>query len=35
MSLREPSHSIGTAVGRVNATAVEELQENFDTHELL
>jgi hypothetical protein len=35
MSPRKPSHSIDTAVGRVDATALEELQENFDTHELL
>jgi hypothetical protein len=35
MSQRKPSHSIDTAVGRVNATALEELQKNFDTHELL
>jgi uncharacterized coiled-coil DUF342 family protein len=35
MSPREPSHFIDTAVGRVDATALEVLQENFDTHELL
>jgi hypothetical protein len=35
MSLRKPSHTIDTAVGRVAATALGKLQENFDTHELL
>lgn len=35
MSPRKPSHSVDTAVGRVDAAALEELQENFDTHELL
>jgi hypothetical protein len=35
MNPRKPTHSVDTAVGRVDATALEELQENFDTHELL
>jgi hypothetical protein len=35
MSPRKPSHSIDAAVGRVDATALDDLQENFDTHELL
>jgi hypothetical protein len=35
MSPRKPLHSIDTAVGRVDATALEELRENFNTHELL
>ena len=35
MSPRKPLHSVDTAVGRVDATALEELRENFNTHELL
>jgi hypothetical protein len=35
MSLRKPSHSIDTAVGRVDAQQLEECQENFETHRLL
>jgi hypothetical protein len=31
---RKPSHSIDTAVVRVDATALEGRQENFDIHEL-
>jgi hypothetical protein len=30
MSPRKPRHSIDTAVGRVDATALEELRENFE-----
>jgi hypothetical protein len=35
MSPRKPMHSTDTAVGRLDTTALEELQENFDTRELL
>ena len=35
LSPRKPLHSIDTAVGRVDATVLEELPENFNTHELL
>ncbi|MGA2842610.1 MAG: hypothetical protein ABSG18_21060 [Steroidobacteraceae bacterium] len=35
MSPRTSRQSIDTAVGRVDATALEELRENFGTHELL
>jgi hypothetical protein len=35
MSPRKPSHSIDTAVGRVNAQRHEELRETFETHRLL
>jgi hypothetical protein len=35
MCPREPTHSIDTAVGRVDVTALEDLQENCDFRELL
>jgi hypothetical protein len=35
MSPRTSRQSIDTAVGRVDATALEELRENFGTHEVL
>ncbi len=35
MSPRKASHSIDTAVGRVDAQRLEELREKFDTHRLL
>ena len=35
MSPRKASHSIDTAVGRVDAERLEELREKFDTHRLL
>ena len=35
MSPRISPQSIATAVGRVDATALEGLREKFDTHELL
>ncbi|MGO9993071.1 MAG: hypothetical protein ACLPTF_11235 [Steroidobacteraceae bacterium] len=35
MSPRTSRQSIDTAVGRVDATALEELREKFGTHELL
>ncbi len=35
MSPRKASHSINTAVGRVDAERLEDLQEKFDTYQLL
>ncbi len=35
MSPRKASHSINTAVGRVDAERLEELQEKLDTYQLL
>jgi len=35
MSPRKASHSIDTAVGRLDAQRLEELQENYDTQRLL
>ena len=35
MSPRTSSHTIDTAVGRVDAERLEDLREKFDTHRLL